>query len=160
MCAVVEFSSLLEVLDFLGASAPSFCEILPVSHHMLTADAAAAQEYYGKVLQSSKDLKTSACTAAGRPHPLLRSLMARLPEDVLSKFYGCGAPVPLGITGLRVLDLGSGSGRDCYLAAALVGEAGSVTGIDMTEEQLKVSGHALADVPARHCMLHPLVPKH
>ena len=98
----------------------------------------ATQEYYGKVLQSSKDLKTSACTAAGRPHPLLRKLMADLPEEVLSKFYGCGAPVPLGIEGMRVLDLGSGSGRDCYLSAALVGEGGFVTGIDMTDEQLQV----------------------
>lgn len=40
---------------------------------------------------------------------------------------------------LKVLDLGSGSGRDCYICAALVGERGNVIGIDMTEEQLKVS---------------------
>ena len=105
----------------------------------LPAGNSALQDYYGKVLQSTKDLKTSACTAAGKPHPLLRSLMAQLPEEVQSRFYGCGLPVPLGIQGLRLLDLGSGSGRDCYLSAALVGEAGSVTGIDMTEEQLQVS---------------------
>ena len=97
------------------------------------------QEYYGKVLKSSKDLKTSACTAGGRPHQLLLLLMEKLPAEVLDKFYGCGAPVPLGIQGLRVLDLGSGSGRDCYLAAALVGETGTVTGIDMTAEQLEAS---------------------
>ena len=35
-----------------------------------------------------------------------------------------------------MLDLGSGSGRDCYAAAALVGESGRVTGVDMTAEQL------------------------
>jgi arsenite methyltransferase len=40
---------------------------------------------------------------------------------------------------MHVLDLGSGSGRDCYIAAALVGENGSVTGIDMTEQQLKIA---------------------
>jgi ubiquinone/menaquinone biosynthesis C-methylase UbiE len=56
----------------------------------------------------------------------------------LRRFYGCGAPVPLGIEGLRVLDLGSGSGRDCYLAAAFVGPKGHVVGIDMTPEQLAV----------------------
>lgn len=38
-----------------------------------------------------------------------------------------------------VLDLGSGSGRDCYVAAALVGESGSVTGVDMTPALLAVA---------------------
>lgn len=38
-----------------------------------------------------------------------------------------------------VLDLGSGSGRDCYVCAALVGEQGSVTGVDMTPAQLEVA---------------------
>lgn len=40
---------------------------------------------------------------------------------------------------LKVLDLGSGSGRDSYVCAALVGQSGRVTGIDMTAEQLEVS---------------------
>ena len=60
---------------------------------------------------------------------------------MLDKFYGCGAPLPAGIDGLTVLDLGSGSGRDCYAAAALVGEHGSVIGVDMTPEQLQVPLH-------------------
>ena len=38
-----------------------------------------------------------------------------------------------------MLDLGSGSGRDCYIAADLVGEQGSVTGIDMTAAQLEIA---------------------
>lgn len=38
-----------------------------------------------------------------------------------------------------MLDLGSGSGRDCYVCAKLVGEGGSVTGVDMTDEQLEVA---------------------
>lgn len=49
------------------------------------------------------------------------------------------SPTPLGIDGLRVLDLGCGTGRDCYVAAALVGEGGSVTGVDMTPQQLEVA---------------------
>ncbi|CAD7703979.1 unnamed protein product [Ostreobium quekettii] len=97
------------------------------------------EEYYGKILSSSKDLKTNACCAAGRPHPRLAKLMSEVPAEILAKFYGCGAPLPLGIEGKRVLDLGSGSGRDCYVAAALVGESGHVTGIDMTDEQLGVA---------------------
>ena len=38
-----------------------------------------------------------------------------------------------------MLDLGSGSGRDCYVASALVGPEGSVTGVDMTDGQLDVA---------------------
>ena len=95
------------------------------------------------MLSTTKDLKTSACTAAGRPSPPLAAVLKKIPRAVTEKFYGCGAPLPLGIAGLRVLDLGSGSGRDCYAAAALVGEAGTVLGVDMTDEQLAVArGHA------------------
>ena len=60
---------------------------------------------------------------------LLSSLRPPLtPDKVSDKFYGCGTPLPLGIDGLRVLDLGCGSGRDCYVASRLVGEKGRVTG--------------------------------
>lgn len=55
----------------------------------------------------------------------------------MEKFYGCGAPLPEGMEGLTVLDLGSGSGRDCYVAAALVGEHGRIIGVDMTPEQIQ-----------------------
>ena len=86
------------------------------------------QEYYGEVLTTSKDLRTSACTACKPPPPIVRELIKQIPQEVTEKFYGCGNPIPLGIDGLRVLDLGSGSGRDCYVAAKLVGEKGSVIG--------------------------------
>jgi hypothetical protein len=84
------------------------------------------KEYYGKVLGTSKDLKTSACTAAGRPHRDIVKIMRDVPQEIKAKFYGCGAPLPLGVDGLRLLDLGSGSGRDCYIASSLVGEHGAV----------------------------------
>jgi arsenite methyltransferase len=97
------------------------------------------QQYYGKVLQTTKDLKTSACTTGSRPNQIIRDILKKVPNEINSKFYGCGNPIPLGIEGLSVLDLGSGSGRDCYIAAQLVGPNGFVTGIDMTEEQLSVA---------------------
>jgi len=97
------------------------------------------QQYYGKTLTSSRDLKTSACCSAVPPSARVRSILSALPDEVLARFYGCGSPLPLGIEGLTVLDLGSGSGRDCYVAAALVGASGSVVGVDMTEEQLAVA---------------------
>jgi SAM-dependent methyltransferase len=98
------------------------------------------QNYYGKVLQKTEDLRTSACTLGKKEtHPVYVKALANVPHDVNERFYGCGNPVPLGIKGLHVLDLGSGSGRDCYVAAQLTGEEGFVTGVDMTQEQLDVA---------------------
>ena len=54
------------------------------------------------MLATSKDLKTSACTAAGRPHPKLLEIFKKIPTEVMEKFYGCGAPLPLGIDGERM----------------------------------------------------------
>ena len=96
-------------------------------------------KYYGETLQSSNDLKTSACTASGRPHDKIISAMKSVPNEIKEKYYGCGSPLPLGIENLNVLDLGSGSGQDCYIAASLVGENGNVIGIDMTDEQLETA---------------------
>ena len=64
------------------------------------------QRYYGETLASSADLKTTACCAAGAPPPHIRDILRRIPSPVTDKFYGCGAPLPLGMEGLRVLDLG------------------------------------------------------
>ena len=96
-------------------------------------------EYYGKTLSTSADLKTNACCTAEAPPLTIREALKRVPSEINSKYYGCGSPLPFGIEGLSVLDLGSGSGRDCYIAAQLVGEEGKVIGIDMTDEQLVVS---------------------
>lgn len=94
------------------------------------------KDYYGKVLKSSKDLKTSACCDGGGVPPHLEALLANVHEEVKSKYYGCGIVVPAALQGCRVLDLGSGSGRDVYLLSQLVGAAGEVVGVDMTDEQL------------------------
>lgn len=51
-----------------------------------------------------------------------------------SRYFGCGLPFPTKLGGCRVLDLGSGSGRDCFAFSKLVGDSGHVIGIDMTEE--------------------------
>lgn len=97
------------------------------------------KKYYGETLKTNEDLKTTACCAMEEPHPILAAAIQNIPKEILEKFYGCGNPVPLGIEGLTVLDLGSGSGRDCYVASQLVGPSGKVIGIDMTEEQLQVA---------------------
>ncbi|MGZ8417228.1 MAG: methyltransferase domain-containing protein [Methyloceanibacter sp.] len=94
------------------------------------------KDYYGKVLKSSKDLKTSACCDGGGVPTELEALLANVHEEVRAKYYGCGIVVPQALHGARVLDLGSGSGRDVYLISQLVGPDGEVVGVDMTDEQL------------------------
>jgi len=97
------------------------------------------QDYYGKVLKSTADLQTGACcTAEAMPAHLL-PILKELHEEVRDRFYGCGSPIPPGLEGATVLDLGCGSGRDCYLLSKLVGPQGFVIGVDMTEEQLAVA---------------------
>ncbi|KAA9333353.1 methyltransferase domain-containing protein [Hymenobacter busanensis] len=99
---------------------------------------AQVRNYYGTALQTSQDLQTNACCTDDIPAAHKR-VLAELEDEVLAKYYGCGVCIPSAVNGLTVLDLGSGSGRDAYLLSNLVGEAGRVIGVDMTEEQLAVA---------------------
>uniref|UniRef100_A0A8C5R1E9 Arsenite methyltransferase n=1 Tax=Leptobrachium leishanense TaxID=445787 RepID=A0A8C5R1E9_9ANUR len=93
-----------------------------------------------KIIQGeavSKDLKTNACVTPAKPVPkFIREALNEVHEEVSSRYYGCGLVVPECLENCSILDLGSGSGRDCYMLSKLVGEKGSITGIDMTEEQV------------------------
>lgn len=100
---------------------------------------ASVKNYYGQVLESKDDLKTSACCAPDAVPEHHKPILALLEDEIMARFYGCGSPVPLALEGCTVLDLGCGTGRDAYLVSKLVGETGSVIGIDMTEEQLAVA---------------------
>ena len=94
------------------------------------------QDYYGKQLQSSSDLKTTVCCDASAMPSWLKPLLSNIHPEVLSRYYGCGLVCPPLLAGCRVLDLGCGSGRDVYALAQLVGAEGEVVGVDMTDEQL------------------------
>ena len=97
------------------------------------------QDYYGRQLQSTNDLKTSACCDISAVPEWLKPLLSKIHPDVLSRYYGCGLVCPPLLQGCRVLDLGCGSGRDVYALAQLVGSTGSVVGVDMTDEQLAIA---------------------
>ncbi len=102
------------------------------------------QDYYGKELQKSEDLKTNACCTLTAPPNYILEALKLVHDEVQAKYYGCGLTIPLEVRDLRILDLGSGSGRDCYIASKLVGEGGTVVGVDMTDEQLAVATNYLA----------------
>jgi arsenite methyltransferase len=104
------------------------------------------QRYYGETPTSSEDLKTSACCTATTPPAHIREALAKIHDEVCARYCGCGLVVPEAVEGCKVLDLGCGSGRDCYLLSQLVGRDGYVVGVDMTEAQL--------DPAARHRAYH------
>lgn len=67
--------------------------------------------------------------------------LAHIPKEVVERFYGCGSPVQDAALreGETFVDLGSGAGIDCFIAAKRVGPKGRVIGVDMTPSMRKVA---------------------
>lgn len=97
------------------------------------------KSYYGKELKSSSDLKTNACCTVDSYPEHIKSILPLIAEEIIDKFYGCGSPIPSAIEGLKILDIGCGTGKDSYILSKLVGEKGFVVGIDMTQEQIEIA---------------------
>jgi arsenite methyltransferase len=62
-----------------------------------------------------------------------------IPREVIERDYGCGDPTRYLREGEVVVDLGSGTGKICFIAAQIVGPNGKVIGVDMTDEMLEVA---------------------
>ena len=73
-------------------------------------------------------------------------LLKAIPEDVLARDYGCGDPSRYARPGETVLDLGSGGGKICFIAAQIVGPEGKVIGVDMTAEMLDLARKSAPEV--------------
>ncbi|KAA0255280.1 MAG: methyltransferase domain-containing protein, partial [Chloroflexi bacterium] len=98
---------------------------------------ATVREHYAERIKSSASCcGDSCCSTDSRLYPV--DLLATIPADVSNTSYGCGDPITLAALqpGETVLDLGSGAGLDCLLAAQKVGETGRVIGVDMTPEMI------------------------
>ncbi len=74
-----------------------------------------------------------------------------IPAQSVDRSYGCGSPVRDAAPrqGETLVDLGSGSGVECFLAAAEVGAAGRVIGIDMTDAMLRLADSSRQEVVRR-----------
>jgi len=105
------------------------------------------RDRYGLIAETAvsccgSDADTAACGSRLYDAALLEGV----PAEAVNLSLGCGDPVT--IAGLRpgetVLDLGSGGGIDCFLAARQVGPAGRVIGVDMTPAMLERANAAKA----------------
>lgn len=108
------------------------------------------KEKYGNIARQSDQPKKSSC--CGQSSDCCSSVDYTVFSENYEKLdgydpdadlnLGCGIPTQYaGIKkGDSVLDLGSGAGNDCFVARAIVGETGKVTGIDFTDEMLKKAG--------------------
>jgi len=68
-----------------------------------------------------------------------RALLKAIPDEILEKDYGCGDPSQYIGSGETVLDLGSGSGKACYIISQIVGAAGKVIGVDFNPPMLELA---------------------
>jgi len=100
------------------------------------------QEKYGQIAQNGYiHKKTSCCSTSGCCGELEFSMIGDEYTDLegynpdADLGLGCGIPTQFAAIkkGDRILDLGSGAGNDCFVARAIVGETGNVTGLDFTE---------------------------
>lgn len=76
-------------------------------------------------------------------------LLKMLPNEIIEKDYGCGDPSRYVREGDVVLDLGSGSGKICYMAAQLVGDSGKIIGVDMNDDMLALARKYQAEMATK-----------
>ena len=121
------------------ANCGSSCQGVLVDKGHLSDVRETVKIYYGTELKGTKDLKTSACCTSESLPSHIKKVLPFIAEEIKNRYYGCGSPIPLVLDGLNVLDIGCGTGRDCYILSKLVGEKGFVYGIDMTDSQIAVA---------------------
>jgi len=76
-------------------------------------------------------------------------LLHMLPAEIIERDYGCGDPSRYVQSGDTVLDLGSGGGKICYMAASLAGSGGRVIGVDMNDDMLALARKYQAEMAHR-----------
>lgn len=92
----------------------------------------AVNERYGR---AARNTEAALCC----PVEYDAQLLEVIPDEIKERDYGCGDPSRFVRAGDVVLDLGSGAGKICYIAAQIVGPTGRVIGVDANEEMLALA---------------------
>ena len=92
----------------------------------------AVKERYSQAAQARED--ALCCPVAYDP-----KYLSLIPDEIKERDYGCGDPSRFASEGDVLLDLGSGAGKTCYIAAQIVGPSGRVIGIDANDEMLALA---------------------
>jgi arsenite methyltransferase len=93
---------------------------------------AAVRERYERAAHARE--KKLCCSVSYDP-----KYLEAIPQEILEKDYGCGDPTGYLRPGDTVLDLGSGAGKICYIAAQMVGPKGRVIGVDFHPQMLRLA---------------------
>ena len=105
-----------------------------LSEEVLERSRLTVREFYGDAAEQPKE--ELCCPVQPDAEDL-----AHIPSDVIERFYGCGSPVSAAAlaAGETMVDLGSGAGIDCFIAAKKVSAEGRIIGVDMTDQMLAVA---------------------
>lgn len=100
---------------------------------------------YDRYAAAAQQVEPALCC----PVEYAADFLSVIPAEVLERDYGCGDPTPYVEPGETVLDLGSGGGKLCFIAAQVVGKAGRVIGVDCNREMLALARSAAPQVAER-----------
>jgi radical SAM protein with 4Fe4S-binding SPASM domain len=114
-----------------------------LSEEVIERSRGSVREFYG---HAAEEPQAELCCPV-RPD---EADLTHIPREALERFYGCGSPVTAAALarGETMVDLGSGAGIDCFIAAKKVGAEGRVYGIDMTDAMLAVANQCRPKVAA------------
>lgn len=114
---------------------------MAIANHVLDVEPAVKSRYSG----AARELEPSLCCPTSYDPKYLQAI----PAAVLERDYGCGDPSRHLRRGETVLDLGSGSGKICFIASQVVGPAGHVIGVDMNDDMLGLARESAPEVARR-----------
>ena len=107
------------------------CQVTDSDNASLQHETAVADRY-SQAAHAKED--ALCCPVSYRPE-----LLQVIPDEIIQRDYGCGDPSQYLRSGETVLDLGSGGGKLCYIAAQVVGPEGKVIGVDCNSEMLALA---------------------